>query len=1011
EPLRVKLIDFGLSQPDSTPLGARVRGTFPYMSPEMLRNSVVDRRSDLYSLGATLFVLVTGQDPFEGHTRREMIRRIIEDPPPRVRARNPGVPEPLAAVIDRLLAKDPAQRFAGAADVIEELSRTGPRRFAIETPETRASAIHGGKLVGRVPELRAFEAEVEALDVEESDCALILVEGETGLGRTRLLEEVVSLAQMGGATVVSGACPPGTAIPFSPWKEIFEELRDHVDLGEPRFARFLPALASLLPDIPARSDPPPPLAPSRARARQLDALARLVLEVAGGSKMIVWIRNLERADEASLGLLEALARAIRVRRGAGRAEVGSIQPGVTPIPPSSLEEERSAPYPRILLCATAEPASHAGEALERLGALEGVRRIVLGALPREGTEELIVSRLGPSALTARAIDELHARSRGIPLALENMLAALLAARSDQDDGPLRVGGDDVRRLPDNAAEYARRAAEGLDEEGERALDVLSVTRFPLPPEGVAYASGADIQGIERALDGLVERRLVRIHRIGGRATHWLESRPLAQERAGRIAAARTRQLHRRLADWFAKEGWPGADPEPEVYHAIESGQAKRAVHAALRTARRYAGVLAFERARDLVKLALEIAGTRAFREEELAEIACIAEAAGDRAGAIEILGAAADLVGDPARQSALARRIGEIALAAGDHATAQPMLERAVALAEEPEGAAELPAALDACAGLHLARGQIERAQALHDQAAERRRTAATPEERAKHLRLGARILAARDRQAEALAALREAVGLLRDGEPSGSLGEALNELGRSHAAKGDYDGAVAAYREAFEIYERLGDKLGLAEAAGNAGEAFYSRGDHERAREYYGRSLALREEAGDAKGKANALNNLGLVHGMRNDARAARACFEKSLEILSAIGDEAGSAVALNNMSKLHELEGRYAEALDASFRALEKRKRVNNRSGIAFSYYRIGHIYRHQGELEKARGYAEKSLRLRKELGDRIGIAHGYRLLGDIEFARGNLFEAFRHFRQSLSSFESFGDRIGRV
>jgi len=378
---------------------------------------------------------------------------------------------------------------------------------------------------------------------------------------------------------------------------------------------------------------------------------------------------------------------------------------------------------------------------------------------------------------------------------------------------------------------------------------------------------------------------------------------------------------------------------------------------------------------------------------------------------MEILGGAADLAGGSARRSALLRRLGSIALAAGDLASAQPMLERAVSLAEEAPADPALPAALDACVELHIARGQPERAQALHDQAEERAAALGSPVERARHLRIGARIHAARDQQAEALSALRQAVALLREGGPSPSLAETLNELGRSHAAKGDYDGAIAAYREAFEVYERLGDKSGLAEAAGNAGEAFYTRGDYERAREYYGRSLTLREEAGDRRGKANALNNLGLVHGMRNDARSARACFEKSLEILSAIGDEAGSAAALTNMSRLYEAEGRYAEALDASFRALEKRKRINNRAGIAFSYYRIGHIYRYQGELEKARGYAEKSLRLRKDLGDRTGIAHGYRLLGDIELARGNLFEAFRHFRQSLSSFESFGDRIGRV
>jgi len=122
---RVKVLDFGLAKPmdaefELTQSGMMV-GTPAYMSPEQARSEKVDHRSDLFSLGAMLYRLCTGQLPFDGPTTMAVLMALgIEEPQP-VREVNPDVPEPLAALIHQLLSKRADGRPASAEEVGQRL--------------------------------------------------------------------------------------------------------------------------------------------------------------------------------------------------------------------------------------------------------------------------------------------------------------------------------------------------------------------------------------------------------------------------------------------------------------------------------------------------------------------------------------------------------------------------------------------------------------------------------------------------------------------------------------------------------------------------------------------------------------------------------------------------------------------------------------------------------------------------------------------------------------------------
>jgi eukaryotic-like serine/threonine-protein kinase len=125
---QVKIVDFGLAFHKSSQILTRTGislGTPAFMSPEQIEGGRqrITERSDIYSLGVTLYETLTGRRPFEGDNQYDVMRRVLFDEPAPAHEANPVVPENVSRVISKSMAKNPAERYSKAAEFIAELDR------------------------------------------------------------------------------------------------------------------------------------------------------------------------------------------------------------------------------------------------------------------------------------------------------------------------------------------------------------------------------------------------------------------------------------------------------------------------------------------------------------------------------------------------------------------------------------------------------------------------------------------------------------------------------------------------------------------------------------------------------------------------------------------------------------------------------------------------------------------------------------------------------------------------
>jgi serine/threonine protein kinase len=256
---RVKILDFGLARVATRATITRkgmILGTPDYMAPEQAMGKLVDRRSDVFSSGSVFYEFLTGEKPFKGKTLHAVLFQIIQEDPDPLLTLNPELPTRLAAVVHRMLLKDPEMRYASMDDVGRDL-----QEMHVALRRSRSRSV--------LPQPPAPGGEEARMRVRE-----LVARGRSHFDAGRLAQAVETMRE---ALVLDPACEDAAEV-------IWRALKTR-QAGKPEPAPLDADTEQRVQDLLTRAAPGAPLAQART------ALAELALIAPDDARLVELLRE------------------------------------------------------------------------------------------------------------------------------------------------------------------------------------------------------------------------------------------------------------------------------------------------------------------------------------------------------------------------------------------------------------------------------------------------------------------------------------------------------------------------------------------------------------------------------------------------------------------------------------------------------------------------------------------------------------------------------------------------
>jgi len=310
---RVVLLDFGLVEDINPELHETLlAGTPDYMSPEQGAQTTISKASDWYSVGVILYQALTGRLPFRGKFFEVVLHKQTREPI-QPREINPNVPRDLNNLCIRLLRRDPETRPTGR----EILRALGVRRPAVLAPFITPSS---SSFIGRERLLAELHDAYSA--TREGRTVAVYVHGTSGMGKTTLARIFIDQLKQTtrNAIVLQGRCYERESVPYKALDGVVDSLSKHLaSLRRAKAEELLPrnraALARVFPVMlqvdaifDARSSRPETIDLFTLRRQAFSALRELLTNLGRSKPLVIYIDDLQWADNDSIFLLEDLLR-------------------------------------------------------------------------------------------------------------------------------------------------------------------------------------------------------------------------------------------------------------------------------------------------------------------------------------------------------------------------------------------------------------------------------------------------------------------------------------------------------------------------------------------------------------------------------------------------------------------------------------------------------------------------------------------------------------------------------
>jgi transcriptional regulator with GAF, ATPase, and Fis domain/tetratricopeptide (TPR) repeat protein len=958
---RIVLVDFGLATREDEPIPPR--GTLPYVAPEVLAGERADRRSDIWAAAAVLL-------------RLELGREI----PPNASISPDDVPHGGALPSEwlrRLLHGKPDRRFATAEAALAELDaelgaspKPFPRRPLPHAISPAGRGAEVAELVRRLDEAREGAVPTGGDAAVAGTAGLVLVRGESGVGKSRLIAELRLLAAERGWTAFAASCADERGAALPALATVLDAALAEAPVGSQAVRRRGKAVATL--------------SAARGDHDASESAARFLTECAAeGRCVLVVVEDLQHANAASVRVLAAIARVVAEAHAFG-----------TP--------------PRLVAVATLTDgvplSDEIAEALAGVVAEGIVAQMPLRPLAPADVADLVRGVLGPRAPAERIGEILHAHGGALPLFAEEMLARLF------EDGALRHESGrwvlDTRHAPQlpanlTSAVTARLAA--LPPAELRAVQVVAAHELPMPLDRARKLLGASFDEVSASLEA---RGLTVPTRDGARVA--LVHAAIAQAALAMLAPGERARLHDEIG-----EAIPRVDPASAMlraYHVARGADPDAAVHAATEAARELRAEGEPGRAAEFVRQALRRLSERdpriPYLRRSLAELLVssrspeaaanvyrdlldaetdrgarvrlllgLAEAL-DAAGrapevlracrtALDLMPAAGKGDADPDVRLSLLARLAGAQRATGELRGAIESVKQALPLAVAGR-ASERVVLLSLLGNVNLQMGDMARARQFHE---------------------------------SCLAACRS-LGRRR------VMAASLHNMGVVEARSGRRDDALRYYHQALRIARRAKDLVGVAETLGNIANLRAEAGDFTAAERLQRRSLAIRRRSGDLAGTAVTLGNMaGLLRAKGRLGRSLELA-QTAIRRLRALEDAHGEVQFLLLAASVHLAAGDLAGARPLLARALDRARSSSLRVLEARAETLWGRLERradpHDDEWSKR---LTRAVALSEHVGDRAGTVEALLETALGERDRGRRGSAMRAWRLAHALLEQGG------
>jgi len=965
---RIRITDLGVAKMrdasvELTGAGQFV-GSLPYASPEQCQAEPVGPRADLYSLGVVLYELATGSNPFRHETPAAAIHAHLELTPEPAQDHTPELSAFFNELLTTLLAKHPADRFQSATELARVLTDGEAGEWWLQRERSATAATRPTVGVRRATAIHGREEELEFLrrtwaDARAGQGAIVLIEGEAGVGKSRLVDELLAAADPADAHLLYGSYLPGGALLGFCDAVLGRYGGERLEAALRPYFREAPALLGPFAAMMRREAVEDPQA--TVHGDTLTAASGVLLRSLAAERPTLWaFDDLHDAPDSALRHFEAMAR---IAAQAPVMLVATTRPGL----PDAFKQQL-ARTGRFLPLSLEALAPRAVEAIVRESTGDPVRAEALGARIAE-------------------------KSGGNPHFIFAILSALRAAGVlDRPDAPHAI------EIPSEIRELVAARIADVSRESRVVLDAAAVQGVLFDADRIAEVVGQPIVGVLQELAELERQRGIvrpagRLYRFGHNLLQDVVYAALPERLraeyhtrfADSAAANLTGEAEGSDAEFLAHHHLRGVDPERALPHldaALDHLETAYRHESALDLIDR---ALALEslQGRDRLRLILRRSVRLDYlnRREEQRE-------------AVQNARQLSEVLGDPALRARTWLALGSWLQVVGREPEGLEAYERAAELAALG-GDRGLEADIVARIGGTLARLRrseealvhherfMQLALDLNDRRAQQR-AATNRANTLRHL----------SRYEEASAAYEQAIELAKETGNRVAEVNARSSLGVLRTNQGRWKEAESHLRNQIEFAKQTADRRLDAQGTGNLAISLRLEGRLAEARELLTRYQSICREVGNRRALAVAAGAMAHLEFQVGHLEVARELAEEGRR--RAIETHAPQLLASNDdlMGKISYAEGLHAEAMAHFHTAVESYRAIGDVDMLAESLIDVGTLEAELGTREDAVRVLDEAVQAAETLPvtSRLcrALAHRAQVTGadaDAERARGLL------------------------